>query len=118
MTNFDLNWQGAKILARADAGARLAAVALNADLRKAIESPVYKWPRNPSPRAIVKTGRLRDSQTLSRKGGLTYQYDWPVEYSGYVLRGTDKTLGRDWIRVALKRGGKVRQAFIAGFKRG
>jgi hypothetical protein len=64
----------------------------NYQLNQSIVNPLYPWPRGRSPRPILDTGALRDSQTQGDVQGdasssLSITWDWPVHYAGYVHNG-------------------------------
>jgi hypothetical protein len=85
-------------------------------LREAIESAVYFWDRPTvrsdgsrvsSPRDIVDTGALRDSQQANQTSAVRWQIAWTVAYAAFVylggVRRSDGTVtpGRDWVGEAL-----------------
>lgn len=87
-------------------------------LQDAFDSAVYFWDRDTirsdgsvagSPRDIVDTGALKDSQTPARQITLTrYQIAWTVPYAVLVLLGGvnrsdgSVTPGRNWVEIALE----------------
>lgn len=56
------------------------------EFNRAIVEPSWSWPRGESPRPIVDTGALRDSQALVVNGD-TATYSWPVKYALIVHDG-------------------------------
>jgi hypothetical protein len=70
----------------------------------AIEDPRYYWPRGESPRDIVDTHALADSQHVDRVGD-TAQLSWgdsQVDYAIIVHEGDGSYPARRWTREAIK----------------
>ena len=76
----------------------LADTAAQADLafRVAIEKPLYAWPNQTlrqngtlvgSPRNIVDSGHLRDSQSATPIGDFSWQFEWSEDYAGLTHEG-------------------------------
>jgi hypothetical protein len=92
-----------------------AAVEFNAALEKSITDSVYPWPRATrrrsgqvvsSPRNIVDTGRLLNSQSYSIQG-TEAEWRWTAPYSiivheGATLRNGTEIPARRWTRRALR----------------
>ena len=64
---------------------------------RVIEADIWSWPVSPSPRDIVDTTALLKSRTVTEKTLNSVKWEWTVFYSIYVLLGTSKMQGRDWI---------------------
>jgi hypothetical protein len=55
-------WQGEQVTRRAVSAFQDAARILDRRINMAITDPIWNWPNSPSPRDIVDTGQLRQSQ--------------------------------------------------------
>lgn len=84
---------------------------LSKEFRVTFNSEIFDWPRMTlrstgeiagSPRNIVDTGRLRDSQTLVT-APMYAKWIWSERYAHHVLMGTTKMPGRDWIKATFDR---------------
>jgi hypothetical protein len=73
------------------------------EFQAVITEPIHPWPRGESPRDIVDTGALRDSQIMALITPYETKYLYPVDYSGYVQDGTSRMPGRNWGQIALAR---------------
>lgn len=83
------------------------ALVVDRNLKEAITANVWDWPKAPSPRDIVDTGRLRASQML-QLGDNYARYVWPVEYAAAVHEGVsfkngNKNPPRRWTDYALEK---------------
>jgi hypothetical protein len=84
--------------------------------RTAIQSWRYEWPRSTyrqngevvgSPRDIVDTGRLLESQYVQRKSSETFELGWGVDYASEVHEGKTLKSGahlpaRRWTQEAIR----------------
>ena len=84
------------------------------DAQLQITSPVWDWPRSPSPRDIVASpetagylgGGLRSSY-LPEPGRTVYDHNWTVNYAAAVKNGARLSTGtslpaRDWTKKPLE----------------
>ena len=85
------------------------------ELRAAFDAAIYFWPNETvrstgevasSPRTIVDTGTLRDSQAVKQITLKRWEIAWEVPYAAIVLLGFqgvggNSQPGRDWIGYAL-----------------
>lgn len=99
------NFDGRNIQAAADKAFRDMTLIMDGAFKKALTDPVYPWPKGESPRDVVDTGRLRDSQIYQFSQG-TAVYSWPLEYgaavhNGYITRGRTAMPARAWTDKAL-----------------
>jgi hypothetical protein len=85
-----------QLMAAAEAAARVGFAELNARFQDAIGSRVWEWPRETvrvngqpvgSPRTIVDTGALRQSNSFTMTGPLTAQFSWTTNYASFVHEG-------------------------------
>jgi hypothetical protein len=60
----------------------------------------YSWPRGESPRDIVDTGALGESQSVVLNGDVI-NMSWSVDYSIAVHEGVDNKPARRWTREAI-----------------
>jgi hypothetical protein len=93
---------------------------LDIELRKAITDPIWDWPRGQSPRDIVDTGELRNSQAMTRIGNRRAKYVWSARHSivvrnGAVLRNGTVIPARKWDELAINRA-KLPEVFAQSFK--
>lgn len=82
-----------------------ATLIMDGEFKKAISDPIYPWPKGETPRDVVDTGRLRNSQEYSYSYK-TARYTWPTEYAaavhnGYLTRGKTAMPARPWTDKAL-----------------
>lgn len=79
-------------------------------LTREISDPKWEWPTGESPRDIVDTGRLRNSQEIIYIGFLRGEIRYPVSYAeyvrtGYVIESPSGARvvfpGRDWVASAM-----------------
>lgn len=90
---------------------------LDTEFTATFNDPIFRWPRATvrstgeiagSPRNIVDTGKLRDSQTVVINQ-LYARFTWSAkngegqDYAAKVLLGSPGKPGRDWIRATLDR---------------
>jgi hypothetical protein len=78
------------------------------EFRKAIVEPTWNWPRGESPRDIVDTGALRNSQQMRVVSRFAVQYSWTTPYAQLVHNGARLRSGtflpaRPWTQLALSR---------------
>jgi hypothetical protein len=71
----------------------------NAMLESIIDTR-YSWPRGESPRDIVDTGALGESQSVQLNGD-TINMSWNVDYATLVHEGVDNKPARRWTREAI-----------------
>jgi hypothetical protein len=102
---------------------------VDSELTRHITEPKWNWPRGESPRDIVDTGDLRDSQTMAidpRPGVMVTKYRWsapwaPAAHDGAVFKATDaegnpKTMtARPWTREVIKDRVKLQRVFKLHF---
>jgi hypothetical protein len=78
---------------------------------QAITDPVYQWPRGDSPRDIVDTGELRNSQRqdppVFGAKSVTFRYAWTAPHAiavhnGARFRNGTELPARPWTQRALK----------------
>lgn len=77
---------------------------IDSAMTEAIEDPRYYWPRGESPRDIVDTHALADSQHTDRVGS-TARISWgdsQVDYAINVHEGGGSKPARRWTREAIK----------------
>ena len=76
---------------------------------QAIESKIYGWGNSTmrsngeivtSPRDIVDTGALKDSQSCTKSGD-TWHLNWGVNYAAEVHEGIGNKPARKWTQVAI-----------------
>ena len=108
MADFTLKWNSAAITSAVEEATKMTAIVLDIELRKAITDPIWTWPRGETPRDIVLTGKLRNSQVMVRLSGTRYRWRWGVPYSlivrnGVVLRNGTVLPARKWDELAIKR---------------
>jgi hypothetical protein len=89
-------------------GCRDAAKILNDEIYQAIDDPIYDWPVGESPRDIVNTRDLQNSQRYEEIGYEEYEWSWDVPYAipvfmGYVTRSGSSMPARNPVKVALSR---------------
>jgi NADPH-dependent ferric siderophore reductase len=73
-------------------------------MTEAIEDERYDWPRGESPRDIVDTHALADSQHVDRVGSVA-RFSWgdgQVDYAIAVHEGEDSKPARRWTREAIR----------------
>lgn len=80
-------------------------LSLDSELKSAIVDPIWDYPRSPSPRNIVDTGALRDSQQMLVEGNEA-TWTWDVPYALYVHEGVTLRSGtvippRRWTQFAV-----------------
>jgi hypothetical protein len=73
------------------------------EFQAVITEPIHPWPRGDSPRDIVDTGALRDSQIMVLVTPFITRFLYPVDHAIYVRDGTENMPGRDWGAIALAR---------------
>lgn len=82
---------------------------IDSAMTEAIESKIYGWDNSTmrsngdivtSPRDIVDTGALRDSQSTDRQGD-NYHLDWNVDYALAVHESDGNKPARKWTQVAI-----------------
>lgn len=87
--SFKVTWSK-QLTAAADDAANKAAkqtfTQLNAEFQKAITAKRWPWPNPPSPRDIVDTGSLRQSNTFS-VAGTSAVFRWTKDYASFVHEG-------------------------------
>ena len=102
---------------------------VDSELTRHITEPKWDWLRGESPRDIVDTGDLRDSQTMTidaRPGVMVTKYRWsvpwaPAVHDGAVFKATDaegnpKTMtARPWSREVIKDRVKLQRVFKLHF---
>lgn len=95
---------------RIDRAFNAMSIELSDNFTKAIEAPVYSWPRGESPRDIVDTHALAESQQQKKTGRLSMEYSWPREgdislviHEGAVLNNGTILPARRWTQVAMAR---------------
>lgn len=121
MSSFKITrWDSAGIMAAVDVGQAVMAKALDEEFRLAITSNVWSWPRSPSPRDIVDTKRLHDSQKMRLNGRRGVLWSWAVPYArfvhdGVVLRNGTVMPARPWTKRALEMA-KLDVVFADAFK--
>lgn len=88
---------------------------LDLEFKATFNSEIFYWPRITarrngqvvgSPRDIVDTGKLRDSQRVTISPMLA-KFTWggkSAPYAPWVLLGTKTTVPRDWIQATFDRG--------------
>jgi hypothetical protein len=64
--------------------------------RRAIEDPIWNWPRGESPRDIVDTGDLRDSQKIDFVSDGEAVISWDVDYALKVHEGETTRSGAEF----------------------
>jgi hypothetical protein len=77
---------------------------IDAAMTLAIEDPRYSWPRGESPRDIVDTHALAESQHVDRVGTAA-KFSWgdsQVDYAIAVHEGEENKPARRWTREAIK----------------
>jgi hypothetical protein len=89
----ELKWYGDQVLAQAEAPFREAVEVAYTKTKEAFSDPIWAWDFSPSPRDVVLTGQLRDSQTLTFTGPLEAEIRWPVEYALHVFLGYTRKNG-------------------------
>lgn len=106
-----------KIHQRIEDALDITAEVANTAFKDAIEQPLYEWPRTTvrksgevvsTPRNIVDTGDLRDSQEHQKVDELNHQFSWNVPYAiqvheGAVLKSGTELPARPWTREAIAR---------------
>jgi hypothetical protein len=99
-----------KILAAIDIAFAETALEVFAANRHAIESERYEWNGKTerstgeiasSPRNIVDTGHLRDSQDMDGEG-IEYKLFWTADYAAEVHEGVGKMPARRWTQEAIR----------------
>lgn len=78
---------------------------VNSELKSAIVDPIWDYPRQPSPRDIVDTGALRDSQQMVVEDTHA-EWTWDVPYAIFVHEGVTLRSGtvippRRWTQFAV-----------------
>lgn len=83
---------------------------LSSEFTEAIEAPIYPWPQGESPRDIVDTHQLAESQQQARIGRLSMEFSWPREgnvslliHEGAVLNNGTVLPPRRWTQTAFER---------------
>lgn len=110
MSNLRLNLNLKPLNAKVERAFVDMAQELNPAFTEAIEAPIYPWPRGESPRDIVDTHKLAESQQQARLGRLSMEFSWPREgnvsliiHEGAVLRNGTVLLPRRWTQTAFER---------------
>jgi hypothetical protein len=102
---------------------------VDSELTRHITEPKWDWPRGESPRDIVDTNDLRNSQRMDidpRPGVMVTKFRWSAPYAprvhdGAVFKATDaegnpKTLtARPWTREVIKDRVKLQRVFKLQF---
>ena len=120
MANFTVKFNTAAIAEAITKATNATVMVLDIELRKAITDPIWDWPRGQSPRDIVDTGELRNSQAMTRIGNRRAKYVWSARHStivrnGAVLRNGTVIPARKWDELAINRA-KLPEAFAQSFK--
>ncbi|MGB3208664.1 MAG: hypothetical protein WBB28_27055 [Crinalium sp.] len=128
MNNFTLKLNTDAIYQAVERSLDATAETANTAFKDAIEQPLYEWPRTTvrksgevvsTPRNIVDTGDLRDSQEHQKVDELNHQFSWNVPYAvqvheGAVLKSGTELPARPWTREAVTRTDLV-EVFIEAF---
>jgi hypothetical protein len=102
---------------------------VDSELTRHITEPKWPWPRGESPRDIVDSNDLRNSQTMAidpRPGVMVTKYQWGVGYApavhdGAVFKATGadglpRTMpGRPWTRELIKDRVRLQKTFKLHF---
>jgi hypothetical protein len=120
VANFTVRFNTAAISEAITKATNATVMVLDIELRKAITDPIWDWPRGESPRDIVDTGRLRNSQIMVRLGNRRAMYTWRVPYAsivrnGAVLRNGTVIPARKWDELAINRA-ELPEVFAQSFK--
>lgn len=115
MPDFDLDWNGDRIVAALSEPFHQANEVLGREFAKEITANKWQWPNEPSPRDIVDTGELRRTYAGERASPTDHDHSWNVEYGmavheGYVLKNGSRMPGRPWTQEPLE-SGKLEKAF-------
>jgi hypothetical protein len=76
------------------------ALAVDDAMLESIVDARYSWPRGESPRDIVDTGSLGESQSVVLAGD-SINLSWDVDYSIQVHEGVDNKPARRWTQEAI-----------------
>ena len=109
MPDFDLDWNGDRIVAALSEPFHQANEVLGREFAKEITANKWLWPNEPSPRDIVDTGELRRSYAGERASPTDHDHSWNVDYAmavheGYVLKNGTRMPGRPWTKEPLENG--------------
>lgn len=109
MPDFDLDWNGDRIVAALSEPFHQANEVLGREFAKEITASKWDWPSEPSPRDIVDTGELRRSYAGERASPTDHDHSWNVEYGmavheGYVLKNGTRMPARPWTKQPLENG--------------
>ena len=102
---------------------------VDSELTRHVTEPKWDWPRGESPRDILDSNDLRNSQTMAidpRPGVMVTKYQWGVGYApavhdGAVFKATDaegnpRTMtARPWTREVIKDRVKLQRVFKLHF---
>ncbi len=112
MSDFEVRFNTAQLLAGAEAAFNEANMVLGREFQKRITSNMWAWPSSPSPRDIVDHGQLRDSYTPTAITPTVFEHAWNTEYAMAVHEGALYKDGkgnavrampaRPWVRVTLR----------------
>ncbi len=83
----EINVNFARIESAIDEGCQAAAKQVYDAVYDAIADPVYAWPIGESPRDIIDTGELQNSQRYQEDGYASYVFSWDVPYAHAVFTG-------------------------------
>lgn len=87
MSDFDITWNGPRILDALSEPFHQANETLGRKFTKEIGAPKWSWPTEPSPRDIVDTGELRRSYAGERESPVEHSHSWNLDYAMAVHEG-------------------------------
>lgn len=109
MPDFDLNWNGDKLVAALSEPFHQANEQLGVVFAQEISENKWDWPTGDSPRDIVDDGDLRGSYKGERASPTDHDHSWNIEYAmavheGYATRSGSRMPGRPWTKEPLENG--------------